>query len=120
MVYISKNEPKRGVEILSHFNLERVQRMKVIHKPESKIVNSFLEVDMSEMRVPGIVVYKNPEDFPGVFVARLFEMAAGNPTTILIKRDTLEKIRKDVDAAGFTTQLKRSENDAKSIVETWL
>ncbi|MEA5083274.1 MAG: hypothetical protein VB018_03875 [Lachnospiraceae bacterium] len=94
--------------------------MKVIHKPISKIVNSFLEVDMSEMRVPGIVVYKNPEDFPEVYVARLFEMAVGKPTTILLMRNSLTEIREEIVAAGFTTKLIRSENDVKSIVETWL
>lgn len=65
---------------------------------------------------PMIVVYEDPKDYPGLFVARLFD---GRKSTHLIAlADTLEDIR---GAKPDQMQIiNRIAQDALKIVETWL
>lgn len=65
---------------------------------------------------PMIVVYEDPKDYPGLFVARLFD---GRKSTHLIAlADTLEDIR---EAKPERMRIvKRIEQDSLQIVEAWL
>lgn len=65
---------------------------------------------------PMIVVYEDPKDYPGLFVARLFD---GRKSTHLIAlADTLEDIR---EAKPERMRIvKRIEQDILQIVEAWL
>ena len=83
-------------------------------------MESLRQVDFSDLSFPAIVVYKNPKDYPDAYVARVWEGARNLPTNTLIKRETLQEIRKDIKAAGFTTRLTRTEGEDPVIVETWL
>lgn len=86
----------------------------------NKIVQSFSEVDFSEMVLPGIVIYNSPSDFDGVYVCRLYEMSISEPTDIIIVRSSLEECRKDINKSGFYARLKRDTRDVLSIVEIWV
>jgi hypothetical protein len=66
------------------------------------------------------VVYRKPKDYPDAYVARVWEGARNLPTNTLIKRKTLQEIRKDLRAAGFTTQLTPAAGEDQVIVEIWL
>lgn len=77
-------------------------------------MESLRQVDFSDLSFPAIAVYKNPKDY------RVWEGARNLPTNTLIKRETLQEIRKDIKAAGFTTRLTRTEGEDPVIVETWL
>ena len=83
-------------------------------------MESMRQVDFSDLRFPLIAVYKKPKDYPDAYVARVWEGARNLPTNTLIKRETLQEIRKDIKAAGFTTRLTRTEGEDPVIVETWL
>lgn len=87
---------------------------------QEKIIESLKWVDFSELRFPMIVVYKNPKDYPDDYVARVWEAAENLPTNTLVKRETLEEIRRDIKKAGFATQLARQQGDDPVIVETWI
>ena len=87
---------------------------------QEKLTESMRQVDFSDLRFPLIVVYKKPKDYPDAYVARVWEGAGNLPTNTLIKRETLQEIRKDIKAAGFTTRLTRTEGEDPVIVETWL
>lgn len=82
-------------------------------------MESMRQVDFSDLIFPLIVVYRKPKDYPDAYVARVWEGARNLPTNTLIKRETLQEIRKDLRAAGFTTRLTPAAEDPV-IVETWL
>lgn len=86
---------------------------------ENKIVESLCQVDFSELSFPMITIYKKPLDFPDDFVARVWEGKGAKPTNTMIKRSTIQEIRKDVMAAGFVTVFYRTEDDDPHIVENW-
>ena len=83
-------------------------------------MESMRQVDFSDLRFPLIAVYKKPKDYPDAYVARVWEGARNLPTNTLIKRKTLQEIRKDLRAAGFTTQLTPAAGEDQVIVEIWL
>ena len=83
-------------------------------------VNTLADVDLSDMKIPGAVVYFDTKDHPRTFVARIWEMTKGKPTNIIITRTTLEDIREEMRAAGFNGPMPRAECDDPVIVETWI
>lgn len=84
----------------------------------SKNVISFGNVDFSGIKIPMIVVYERPSDFPDKYIARVFDCEI--PTDVIIVRDSLQEIRDDITAAGFMVCMERSQEDALSVVETWM
>lgn len=62
------------------------------------------------------VVYENPTDFPGHFVARKWLMET--PTTELLLDTCLEELRKKLPPG--LARLARADIDDPKIVETWL
>lgn len=87
---------------------------------ENKIVKSLCQVDFSELAFPLVTIYEKPLDFPDAFVARIWDGKGVKPTAVMIKRDSLQKIREDIMAAGFATCFIRAEDDDPCIVETWM
>ena len=54
-----------------------------------KIVEDIEQIDMSKLTLPSFAIYKNPTDYPGKSVARLFE--GDKPTdVVLIKKNVRE------------------------------
>lgn len=75
-------------------------------------------------KLPSIVCYERPADFPEKFVARLFYL--GNkpiPTNVAVTGDTydelLEKISPVLDNLGLV-KFSRAPGDDNCIMETWL
>lgn len=52
-----------------------------------KKVQSVKEIDFSDLVLPMIAVYKNPEDYPNDCVARVFDLE--RPTNIVIIKKTV-------------------------------
>lgn len=88
--------------------------------PINKKVPSLVVVDYSDMRMPMIVVYDSPLDFPGKVLARVWEGAINRPTNVYCEYETIAKCREDTQAAGFTVCIPRSSMDDKSIVGTYM
>lgn len=65
-------------------------------------------------------ITENPADFPGKFVARRHEIAAGdhNATADHLVADTLDALRWKLPAG--LTRLARSVEDDPVIVESWI
>ncbi len=86
---------------------------------KTKEVKSFAEVDTSDLRQPIICIFKSPEDYPDKCVARIFD--GTKPTNIVITRDTVDEIRKDI-VSCFPDKLPfaRCKEDHKSVVESWI
>lgn len=67
-------------------------------------------------KLPLICVYKNPADYPGKYVARLWD--ADKPTTLVVLADSFETIRKV--KPNEMVILQRQDNDDPVIIETWI
>lgn len=87
---------------------------------ENKIVESLCQVDYSALVFPLVTIYERPLDFPDAIIARVWEGKGAKPTNTMIKRSTVQEIREDIRAAGFTTVFHRAEDDDPYIVETWM
>lgn len=60
----------------------------------NEIIPTFIGFNFEKTSVPLIVVYDNPTDFKGHFVARLFYL--DKPTPICIVKDTLTDIQNEI------------------------
>ena len=84
----------------------------------SVIVDNFHGVNWREKVkvLPVFTVFYNPKDFPGKYVARLFDGKA--PLRLLAVKETLEEIRAAIppDYVRF----ERSAEDDPVIVEVWM
>lgn len=67
-------------------------------------------------RMPIIVIYKDTKDYPGQYMARLWDLMS--PTKVVVVKDTLEEIRKEIPA-GFIN-IGRMSIDDPVIVECWI
>lgn len=70
----------------------------------------------SIVKMPIFVIFKNPDDFPGKYVARVFDF--DKPTRICAVRDNY----KDIIATlpEFLHRFPRSPGDAACIMESWI
>lgn len=80
------------------------------------IVESFANVDFSKLFMPVIVVYENPKDYPGRFVARLFDL--DKPTRVAVVKETLDEVRKAIPRSMVS--IVRSKFDDPAIFEIWI
>lgn len=81
-------------------------------------LETFLHIDLRSIeKVPLIVVYKNPLDYPNKYVARLWGIK-NNATNIVVIKDSLEEIRKAIPKG--MQRLKATSKDDPVIVETYI
>lgn len=87
-------------------------------KKDSIIVESFLDFPVRQLcTVPIIVVYKSPSDYPGKYVARLWDVH-NRPTRYAMIKNSLEDVRKGIPET--MTRLGPAAKDDPVIIETWL
>jgi hypothetical protein len=84
-----------------------------------RIVPDFYCIDFSDIKLPQIVVYKNPHDYPNHYVARIWEAAIPAPTDTIMIGESIEKIREGIPEARFH-RLDRHPNDDPGIFEVWI
>lgn len=81
------------------------------------IIDNFTEDHLESVEFPIIAIYESPKDFPGKYVARLWEIGA-KPTQYIVIKESLEKLRncmpKDI------VRIERQQQEDPVIVETWL
>lgn len=83
-----------------------------------KIIEDIEQIDMSEMELPSFAIYKNPTDYHGKSVARLFE--GDKPTNVvLIKKNVreLHSIFRDRTRLTFFQPL---PGDSGNLVGVWM
>ena len=84
---------------------------------KDEIVNSLEELDIDEMYYPSFAVFLNATDYPGVCVARLFDL--DKPTRFVIVRENVREMNK----LFRNTRLMfwpRDPRDPKELVGTWM
>ena len=83
----------------------------------TKVVDSLMQVNMSDLKMPVIVVFDKPSDFPDNIVARIFD--CDKPTNIVAIYDSIDHARADAYGAGFGMMLPRSDVDDPVILESY-
>jgi len=91
-----------------------------VKKQKNKSVATLKLVDYSSIKIPMIVVYSSPTDFPGKVIGRVFEGANATPTDIYCEYKTVEQCRADALTAGFDTVISRCQSDEIHIVESYI
>lgn len=79
-------------------------------------IESFNEVDLSDIKLPIITIYKNPKDYPLAYVARIFDL--DKPTNTILVDSNLEGLRSKVP--GHMYKFPRDAEDDKNIIEVWI
>ncbi len=74
------------------------------------------QVLRQKTRMPLITIYRSPKDYPGKYVARVFDLNI--PTLLAVTADTLEEIRKCVPA--IMHRMPRRPEDDPCIVEAYV
>lgn len=72
---------------------------------------------VKQTAVPIITVYKNPTDYPGKYVARVFDLE--RPTNMAAVADTYEDLLEAIPT-GMMVRMERNPKDDPVIVETWV
>lgn len=81
-------------------------------------LESFLDVNLKQLvKVPIIVIYNSPKDYPEKHVARLWDIH-NKPTKYVVINDNLDGIRNIIPKAMM--RLSRNSEDDPVIVETWI
>jgi hypothetical protein len=83
-----------------------------------KTFNSLEEIDFSDIKVPALVIYKDPKDYPDKCVARIWDMSIPAATNTIYIADSVNEIRKIIPEGA--TVIPRSEKDDNCVVETWM
>lgn len=91
-----------------------METSKIIAK--TVIVDNFANVDFRKLFMPVIVVYENPKDYPGRFVARLFDL--DKTTRVAVVKETLDEVRKAIPRSMVS--IVRSKFDDPAIFEIWI
>ena len=71
--------------------------------PLYKRVPTLNLVDYSDIKVPLVVIYDSPKDFPGKVVARVWDGEKNRPTNVYCEYENLKRCEDDVMSAGFQT-----------------
>lgn len=69
-------------------------------------IQSFKDVDFSSVSVPFIALFRGPDDYPGKYVARLFDL--DKPTNAVMVRDEFEEIEEDIKTIRILYLLKEA------------
>lgn len=82
-------------------------------------VDSFECVDLRDIKLPIVAIYKSPKDYPGETVARLYDI--DQPTNVILIKNDLEEIRKDITLhLSVFVRFDRGAGDDPCLVEVWV
>jgi hypothetical protein len=86
---------------------------------QTKLVKSVKDFSIEGLKMPMIVIYDSPSDFPDKVLARLWDL--DKPTEFAIAKDSISEIRKSIKIAErWVHCLPRMAKDDPKIVEVWL
>lgn len=82
------------------------------------VLEDFKNLNLNTIvNVPIIAVYDSPVDYPGQYVARLWDIR-NKPTQFIIVKDNIEEIRMAIP--NHMTRLGPNSMDDPDIIETWI
>ena len=80
------------------------------------ILDDFINHNFKPYFMPIITIYKNPSDYPNLYVARLFDF--GNRTNIITKANSLNAIRQKIPK--YFGRIIRDNEDDPYIIESYV
>lgn len=83
-----------------------------------KIVEAIDQIDMSDLELPSFAIYKNPEDYPGKTVARLFEKDC--PTDVVIIRKDVRELHQLFRYRTRMSFMPPLPGDSANLVGVWM
>lgn len=86
-----------------------------------KEIGSFLQVDFSDIRLPGIVLYDHPKDMPDKYVARIWDFSIPDATDTYMAAERIETLHDAIKTAlpGMLF-MKRGEDDDPVIMGVYV
>lgn len=84
---------------------------------EDVILETIAEADMGDLRMLVIGIYKNPDDYPDKYVARIFDGGQASNTVVL--SDSLEELMKDIDQTEIFF-VERGKEDVPALVGAYM
>lgn len=81
-----------------------------------RIVETFSRSELQQTTLPMVCVYERPDDYPDVFVARLWD--GRRPTNMVAMGQTLAEVRRARPFEMVT--IPRISEDNNEIVEMWI
>lgn len=85
---------------------------------ESKIVETFIGLNFQELakKMPVIVIYDHPTDFPDKYVARLFDL--NQATSLAMVNNSIHQLRERLPYGLI--RMARSVHNDPCILEVWI
>lgn len=84
-----------------------------------KQVESTHQIDFSGLKFPMITVCKSPQDYPGMYVARVWDGLQG-PTNMIVIKQSLEELQSDILQNTGMLFVPRYKEDDPVIVGAWV
>lgn len=82
------------------------------------ILDSFRDRRLNQLvKVPIIAIYKSPKDYPGMYVARLWDIN-DKPTKYIVVDKKLSNLRRSIPT--YMTRIDRYQNEDRVIVESYI
>lgn len=85
--------------------------------PDYKVESSH-EINFNRLRMPIIAVYRDPKDYPGYYIARVFDMDM--PTNIIMAKKDLAELQQDIAKHTVMVWLPRHKEDDPVLMGTWI
>lgn len=85
---------------------------------QDRQVESAHNIDFSNLKFPMITVYKNPIDYPGMYVARVYDLQ--QPTNTIIAKQSLEELQSDILQNTGMLFIPRYKEDDPVVVGAWV
>ncbi len=60
-----------------------------------KVAKSVAEIDLSKLTYPVIYIYQSSGEYPGCYVARLFDV--DKPTNVVLVNECLDALQQDIE-----------------------
>ncbi len=83
-----------------------------------KLATTIKEVDLTNLKVPAIVIYDHPSDYPEYYVARVFD--GDKPTDTVMLNKSLGAIHDDISDNTDMIFISRGPEDDSCIEGAWL
>lgn len=83
-----------------------------------KQVESAYQIDFRGLRMPIIAVYHNTTDYPGTYVARVWDVNI--PTNVVMINQDLNKLQQDIRKHTAMVWLPRRPQDDTVLIGTWI
>lgn len=82
------------------------------------VIKSFDQVDLSDLAIPVIAVFRHPDDMPEKCVARVFDGVT--PTNVVMIANTTKELEKNIRKNTGMARLPKTIWDDTAVVSTWI